>query len=235
MTRTVKLSDPELARLLSGKNEPSVLEKEAALESILAAVEAGPQRADLAERSRLFVKRWWLMMAAPAVAAAALLLTLLPKTESVSPRHQGGAPEWAARGGAVPAALKLRCVPPSGAGSIHAPPCQTNELLTLRVNPPPGKPYFAAIAIGSDDQLLWYLPAPGGKSERLIPDPSGMATASRAIPMSTHPRGNRQYRVHGVFSEAPLTRQALRTALGPQLEGRRHDIEVIVQELELSP
>lgn len=91
--------DPELARLLSGRNEPSVLEKERILEQVLSRT-APPSRA-----------RWW----AAAFATAALGMALLAVPSD---------PEFTHRGAEEQALFELRCVQ-EGVPSARCHPGQT--------------------------------------------------------------------------------------------------------------
>lgn len=133
-------TDTELARLLSGRSGPSVLEKEAAFEAVM---QQQPRRRRFAWRAVLW----------PAVAVAAVALGVL-----VMPGAPDR-PEFGAKGSAQ-AGLSLSCV------HADAPaPCAPGATLILQVTAH-DRPYFAAFARDAEGTITWYLPAQGERSKR---------------------------------------------------------------------
>ncbi len=133
-------TDTELARLLSGRSGPSVLEKEAAFEAVMQQQPKGRRFA-------------WRAVLWPAIAVAAVGLGVL-----VMP----GAPDRPEFGtkGSSQAGLSLSCV------HAQAPvPCAPGATLTLKVTAH-DRPYFAAFAQDAEGTIIWYLPAKGEASER---------------------------------------------------------------------
>lgn len=147
-------------------------------------------------------RRWWLAVV-PALAAAALLIVITPW------KHD----DFTARGGGAPVAM---FEPSAHAGK-----------LVFDVHGTTGYGYVAAFAQRADGTILWYFPA----SETGTSAPLHMidGVLDRSIAMgSEHTPGT--YRVYGVFSRAPLTRDQVRA----QIEGMpRGDVAVVQRELTL--
>ncbi len=151
------MDDEELARLLSGKNRPSVLAREEAARRAIAEAE-GPHRT------------WLYGMGSVAAFAAAIglmVLTLRGEPE----------PELAARGGEVPT-LSLSCGDEGAA-------CRPGAMLTFEVHAAHDFPFFAAFARRDDGIFLWYVPVPGGRSVALAGKAPLLATAIRIGPEHT--------------------------------------------------
>jgi hypothetical protein len=132
------LSDRELARLLSGRDSPSALDKEAVFERVMAETPARRRRR-------------WAAFAVPLAAAAAVVLAVL-----AVPREAAFGPK-----GAGLANLELSCV----RGEAPAP-CAPGATLVFDVTPPAERPYFAAFARRPDGAIVWYRPAPGERTAR---------------------------------------------------------------------
>ena len=206
------LDDPTLGRLLSGRNEPSILEKEAALERLLAEVEARPDR-----------KRKTIGLLIPALGlAAALALVVLPRF----PRDTT-TPGFMSRG--LPqATLELRCLNPS---SQERTDCAPGTVLAFSATPPKDHQYFSAFSLREDDALLWYFPEQESVAPDLLRGSDGPLSQGILIG-ADHPPG--RYELVAVFSSEPLSRRALRDALGPKLEGRA-GVHVIRRTFEVVP
>lgn len=134
---TKEPSDAQLARLLSGRDEPSVLDLEAGFERVAAEV-APPRR-----------RRWalWSAPLAAALGAAAVLVAAPGAEDEFAPRGVGAGN------------LQLACL------RAEAPaPCAAGATLTLDVTPPPARAHFAAFARRPDGRLMWFLPAAGETS-----------------------------------------------------------------------
>jgi hypothetical protein len=212
------VGEPDLGRLLSGRNEPSVLEKEAALELVLAQVGAPPRRWP-----------WGARVAAaglPAFAAAlAVVLVFFVGSPSGDIASEDG---FQARGdgtNASVASFALRCVneDPAAASRPDDVECRQGTVLGFSASPPTGKTHFAAFAQRSDGAVLWYFPEAGGQSASLKAEGGAKAVLPRGVPLGAeHPPGS--YEVYGVFSSTPLSRERLRKILGPDLVGRADSV-----------
>lgn len=128
-------TDAELAGLLSGRSGPSVLDKEAAFEAVMA---EQPRRRRFGWHAAI-----WPMTAVAAVAVA-LAVVVVPTEPAPS--------EFTPRGAADPG-LTLSCV------RKEAPaPCVPGATLLLDVRPK-ARPYFGAFARSPEGTIIWYLPA----------------------------------------------------------------------------
>lgn len=132
--------DSELARLLAGRDGPSVLDKEAVFEGVMAGVAPPPRR-----------RRWWALVA-PLAAAAALALALVAR-----PGADPG-PEFGMKGPGG-ANLALTCV----RGQAPAA-CAPGTTLLFDVTPAPARPFFAAFGRRADGQGVWLWPEAGARS-----------------------------------------------------------------------
>lgn len=152
-------AEHRLARLLAGRDEPSVLETEALFDRIAGAAEAPP---------------WWRRRATwagfGALAATAAALVLVPRGD-----------EFGARGGDA-AVLRPHCVIDDAKA-----PCARGAKLLFDARPPDDKPYFAAFARRPDGKVVWYLPAPDEKSAALPDRTAVVPTAARLG--DEHPAG----------------------------------------------
>lgn len=129
--------DETLARLLAGRDAPSVLEKERQFEAIFAKIQA-PKR-----------PRWQPFAASVGGAlclAAALALWLRT-------------PELASRGPALAEQPELR--------ALCAKPCRQGGALAFEVSGSPKRGFFAAFAQRADGAIVWYLPDASGQSAPL--------------------------------------------------------------------
>ena len=212
------MEEPILGRLLAGRNESSVLEKEAALDRMLDLVDP-PQNNNLR----------WLSAAVPALAVAASIAFLMKAEAPLMPTAPGTEREFVSRG-SLTSSISFRCL----TADEQAPSeCVPGALLAFGPTLAPGKPYFAAFAVRDDGSLIWYFPAAGEVSITLKPAADGVAVVPRAVPLgSEHPTG--QYEVYGVFMERPLTREDIQQALGEDLSGR-DGLELVHRTLEMKP
>lgn len=152
-------------------------------------------------------RRLW--VGVPLVAAvAAISLVLWPRTSN----HVD---EFAARGAAgANARLTLTC--PTG--------CSAGRKLVFDLDGTVGYRYFAAFARRSNGDVIWYFPQPNETSA-----PVAEALARAIVFGVEQPPGN--YRVYGVFSDQPLTREAIRERFDPvQLTAGTHT-KVVVRDL----
>ncbi|MEQ8568044.1 MAG: hypothetical protein RMA76_24195 [Deltaproteobacteria bacterium] len=192
-----------LARLLSGRDEPSVLETEALFDRIASDVAPRPWwRRPVA---------WGALSGIATAAAAAFLFVALPDSG-----------EFGSRGGEE-AVLRPHCVTGAETG-----PCTTGAKLLFDARPPEGAPHFAALAKRPDGTFIWYLPAPDARSAALGAETAVVATAIRLG--DEHPAG--AYTVFGVFTKDAMTRDEIEAAVGDDLAGGP-GVTVVRRELEV--
>jgi len=207
VNRKQKISDETVARLLSGRNAPSVLEKERLFEHVFqqVALETKPTRAR------------WQPLAFAFASALCLVAVLLLRPH---------APEFAARGGLGLSEPTFRPLCNSGADAL----CKQGQALGFEVMASAEPQYFAAFAQRPDGAIVWYLPEASGKSLQLSREP-GSPVLDRGVQIGTEqPPGH--YEVFGVFSSRPLTRAEIKSAVGDDLRGSR-DVRVVRRSIEV--
>lgn len=190
-----ELNESRLARLLSGRDQPSVIEKEALFERI---------RRRTAPRRRLrFVKWTAFVLASSSAAIAAIGIGLIDRSGS----------EFTARGGRIPSSsFTLACVDQKGPS-----PCRQNSKLSFRLEPADDSEYFAAFARRSDQTIIWYYPDRDSRSPSIATQTERRFLKEGIRLGPEHPPG--RYSIYGVFSKKPLTRREIRAALGDALVG----------------
>lgn len=182
--------DQNLARLLAGRDEPSVLEKEAQFERIFAEVQAEQGTGSA----------WWrrLYWVAPVVAAVGAVLLFLPRTGD----------EFSARGPSTTAIVRGYCAGPGVDTLSPALPgatrCEVGEHLLLRLMPPKTRPFAAAYIERADGRILWLFP---GRGESMPRRPPTENLFPRSFELSELPAGTHQ--LHVLFSADGLSRDAL--------------------------
>ena len=205
------MQDRKLARLIAGRDAPSVLEKEQLFERIYEQVQ--PSRPP----SRLGA---W-VAAGGVLAAAALALIFVRPSQ----------PEFQARGGGSPGTGPELVVACAGVAE-----CQSGAKLTLTVRSAldtagQSHSYFAAFARRFDGTIIWYFPEPGARSLEL-PQTGERALLDRAVLLGgEHLPGH--YDVYGVFTRRPLTREELKLAVGEELAGSA-DAVVVHRSFEVA-
>ena len=194
-----------IPRLLAKRDRLTRIEKDAIFESVFADV-APPRR-----RLR------WLFAVAPAVAAAMALVVIAPWRTETRGRVE---PEFAARGGAKPvAALLAKC----------AAGCELGDRIIFDVHGTSGFRYFAAFGQRGDGTVLWYFPSePHGTSIDLAQSHAGVL--GDGIMLGAE-HGTGRIRIFGVFSRAPLTREAIRTSFDETRASAGPDTQVIATEV----
>ena len=176
-------------------------------DAILAAVVPGARR----RRVR------WLWVAAPVLAASAVLVVL-------APWRSGTRDDFAARGSdRAIGALGVAC----------ANGCQPGAKLLFDVHGTTGYRYLAAFAKRADGTVLWYFPvSDAATSVDLASAPSGVLDQGIVLG-AEHAAGH--YRVYGVFSQAPLTRAAIRDAFDAEHLTAGVATSVVAADLEVGP
>jgi hypothetical protein len=179
--------DRDLARLLSGRREPSVLEKEEVLERVLHEVAPRPA-------SRRVV---WGFTAAAFAAAALALLALLP--------WSGGGDEFAARGGdGRRPSLRAICVETGQLGS-----CPARGTLAFELDAQPYA-YAALFARGAAGAITWYFPPADGRN-LAVKGAHGEPLRQGIRLGESQPPG--RYELVLVLSHTPLDRAEVRARL----------------------
>ena len=206
------LNDETVARLLSRRDSPSVLQKEALFERIYAQIPREVAR-----------PRWPV-----AVVAFGFLVAL---TFALMPWLRPARSEFATRGAPLSRAraraprFEAHCVGRS------AEACKAGDRLAFEVTASEGADYFAAFARRADGVVIWYFPEASGLS---LPVPKAPASLlDRAVELGAEqPPGH--YQVYGVFSARPLTRADVKQALGDELTGSA-GVSVVQRSLEVLP
>lgn len=195
--------DPVIPRLLAGRDRLSQVEKDDLLASVLAGVAPPKTRV-----------RWW-MGVVPAVAVTIALVLIAP-WRSTAPTS-----ELAARGGGEPfAVFQATC-----AGG-----CDRGDRILFDLHGTSGYRYFAAFSKRPDGTVLWYFPdAVHDSSVDLVTQPQGGVLDRSIVLGADHPAG--VYRVHGVFSGDPLTREMIRAAFDETTLSTGLGTQVVVREL----
>ena len=209
MNEQSKLDDEAAARLLSGRNSPSVLQKDALFEQIYRRV-----------TSQSVATRWqWKRVSFVAAAALSVAATVL--------LWPTASPEFAARGGPLvnEPAFRVLCL---GRGEAS---CRQGGTLAFEIAPRAQAHYFAAFARRTDGVIVWYFPTVDGLSTLLAQQESPLVLDHAVELGSEQPPG--RYEIFGVFSDGPLSRAAIKTALGDDLSGsqgvvvKRRSFEVL--------
>lgn len=225
-------NDEELARLLSGRNEPSVLEREAVFRKVMADVSetsaSAPASARRTTSKKGSIPLWYGSAGVLAVAAALVFwfrsespndAEPLPSSaggEVARPRPDRGASpavpdhDLRARGRATQPNFRMVC---HATETLDAdePVCVEGGRLALEVFPSQAGQHFAAFAQRVDGRILWYRPAEGEASKALSHGSEGAWLEQATALTGDHGAGC--YYVFGVFSDRPMTRGDLRSAL----------------------
>ncbi len=187
------MDEHELARLLSGRDRPSVLEKEEVFERVYARTRAASM-----PRSR-----WAVLGGLTAAAAAAAVWLALPADRV----------EFGARGaGESRPTLHVVCLETGRKGV-----CGAGGRLAFEIE---GRQFqhVAVFARRQDGLVIWYFPESSGTS----PPVSGQGRSTllrRGVQLgATQPPGD--YEVYAVFSDEALTRDRIKAGLDDDFNAR---------------
>lgn len=173
-----------MARLLAGSDRLTRLEKEEILAGVM------KQAREPARASRPW--RWALAVAC----AAALLALSIPvlRRDDFAPKGDGaGGPDF-----------RAYCTTDG-----QRTPCRSGTRLLFELRATPDRRYFAAFSRRGDGTVIWYLPTDErGLSPDALRQEHGFAPSAFVLGPE-HPPGI--YRVYGLFSTQPLTRQEVRS------------------------
>lgn len=194
------MSDKHLIpRLLSGRDQLSIVEKEQILDTVLGGV---------ARESGGRARWWWLGLPALAMTLAIVIIAPWRSTSTTTS-------EFSARGGDQLFAAFA--------------PVQSNGKLLFDVHGTTGYRYFAAFSRRTDGTILWYFPTPSGTSLDLATQPATGVLDQGIVLGDEHQPGT--YRVYGVFSREPLTRDAIKAQFDDTALSAGPNTKVIATEL----
>jgi hypothetical protein len=207
--------DEQLARLLAGRDQPSVLEKEAAFEAIYARV-----------NSRGRVAQRWPWLATLAAAAAVLLVWGRLPSDSAP-----AADAFRARGGPPAEHFALSCLPHQAVPALDAQaPCVPGGRIVLQLEPSAEHHFFALFARRPDGAIVWYFPSESEPMPDVTGERVGRLWPKSALLAESSPPGT--YTVFAVFAPQPLSRAELKASLGDDLRGDGA-LHVLSRELEV--
>jgi len=193
----MSLDEGTPARLLSGRDEPSVLEQEAIFEQVMRNVAPPKQRSPWS----------WAWAPGLVAAAAAVLFVVLP---SEAPRPES---EFTARGTGEVGVFAAHCADAQGGQQ----PCRAGMNLSIVLEPPKGRDFFALLARRPDGAVVWYYPKDGKAMPSVKNQRASEPWSETAHIADGAPAGS--YSWVGVFAEEPMTREELKVALGDELRG----------------
>lgn len=206
------IQNQQLARLLSGRDEPSVLEKEEHFRQLLQRLPSQSSSVAGSRLARLLVALGGLSLAG--AAAGAFLLLRSHSTDSQDTFPNAG--EFASRGAthaqaeAGNASVRLTCIDAQG----KQLGCAIGRTLLFEFDAIPNEyAFFSAFAQAPDGTTLWYYPDADGQSPALE---RSNALQKRAIRLEP-PHAEGEYRIYSIFSRTPVTRADIRASLGSAL------------------
>ncbi|HMA93633.1 MAG TPA: hypothetical protein VKP30_13170 [Polyangiaceae bacterium] len=206
------IQNQQLARLLSGRDEPSVLEKEEHFRQLLQRLPSQSRSAAGSRFARLLVALGGLSLAGAATGAFLLMRGHSSDSQDTFP----GAGEFAPRGvahdqsEAASASVRLACIDAQGKPLS----CAIGRTLVFEFDAIPKEyAFFSAFAQTPDGTTLWYYPDAEGQSPALE---RSNALQNRAIRLEP-PHTEGEYRIYSIFSRTPVTRADIRTSLGSAL------------------
>lgn len=184
-----------VSRLLSGKDELSVLEKDEILANVLA---------EVAPAKKSFWRRPGLLLPLVGVAVALVLIPVVMRADGASSTVDF----FAARGHeSRAAAVTLVC--PTPEGGIGKGACQADDKLIFDLSASAGYSFFAAFARGEQGTVIWYFPEAEGGHSLNLEKSLDEGVLDRGVTLGAdHPRG--RYELYGIFSDEPLTRDLIK-------------------------
>lgn len=206
------IQNQQLARLLSGRDEPSVLEKEEHFRQLLQRLPSPSHRVAGSRVGRFVVALCGLSLAGAAAGVLLLMRSHSSGTEHVFPSAGEFAPRGAAHDPreAASASVRLACIDAQG----RELSCAIGRTLVFEFDGIPKEyPFFSAFAQTPDGTTLWYYPDAEGQSPALE---RSNALQNRAIRLEP-PHTEGEYRIYSIFSRTPVTRADIRTSLGSAL------------------
>lgn len=195
-----------IPRLLAKRDRLGRVEKDAILASLLA---------DVSPRRRR--SRWWLGLV-PAVAITIAVIMFGPWRSQPAPTPPD---VLAARGGAQAfTSFRATC-----AGA-----CERGHKILFDLHGTSGYRYFAAFSKRADGTVLWYFPSsPDDVSLDSTTQPRDGVLDRGIVLGDEHASGS--YRIYGVFSRAPLTRELIRARFDDAQHAAGPDTVVTTAEL----
>lgn len=193
----------DLARLLAGRNEPSILEKEAHWEDLRRRIPGSPSAASW----HAALLGGLLSLTA---ATAVFVLVAKPGVRLGGRAASSVENEFASRGSvhAGSPQVRLSCVDSATEREV---PCAVGGTLVFEYTELPDSAKFhAAFARASDGVILWYFP---GASQRSLEVDRASGVQKRAVSLGA-PHAPGTYDVYSVFSREPLTRDQIKGSLG---------------------
>ena len=189
------------ARLLSGRQELSVLEKEHILEEVL-------QETAGHRTSRGWYSPRVLAWAATAVVVLALVPVLIYGLSTPGAFQSRGTT-------AESGEFRVTCLGEKGA-------CHPGDKLFFQVRPPGSQPYLSVFAERTaDGTVIWYIPGSGAQKSISVPQHSQDGVLTTGIELGKeHPPG--RYKVYGLFSSRPLGREEIRALIENEDAEERH-------------
>jgi len=214
-------------RLLAGRPGLSVAEKERLFREIANRSKAAPRRA------------WaWrpLWLALSAATTVALLLTFYPLVLQRPESPHSVKASWQARGGAVRPQVVLHCgyAPPPADGAAwdhQRVVCRRGGRLLFEVAPGAKHRFFSAVALGPDQQVVWYFPAKGADSVNLDEQLEDGVLKKVTVLGTEHKPG--AYDIYAVLSEFPLSKEQVRSIIERRAAGEPVDAAVVRKRLEV--
>ncbi len=209
------------ARLLSGRKNLTVLEKEQILENVL-------EKSTHSQNSR---GRDWSFASRALAAVGVFVLLAIPMTIFLvgGPKEN----EFTARGAfeSVPL-FQLHCVTPNGKGT-----CNKGSKLVFRLDPPADKTHFAAFAKrASDGLIIWYFPVEEKGDSILIIKGGPNRILKQGILLDSNHRRD-EYELNGLFAPKRLTRTKMRESEDKPYEEERGSYAIVHRKMivELKP
>ncbi len=199
------------ARLLSGRNRLSSIEKDDILNNVL--------RVENQQKPAKFVR--WLLASGLAAALGGLLLLFY------FPQQQAG--QFTSKGdGLLAQGFSISCLADKGTDT-----CSQGSKLLFRTWPVTGKPYFSALARAEDGTVIWYFPSTDVPTSLDTRTEQVKGVLKQAVMIGVE-HGFGSYTVYGLFSAQALSKDEIRDRLEGGDELETSEITVFTQKMMLS-